>query len=276
MREATIGRGRPSRAAAYGAGLLAALLLPMSASSTASVAAPAARQAADAAGTPTPPARRARPAVVETALLGRSVRHRPIRAWRLGESGPGIDTVVLVATLHGDEAAVATLLTGLRDGAPVHGVDLWVVPTYNPDGRAAHRRQNARGVDLNRNYAADWRRVRGRYDSGRRPGSEPETRAMMRFLRRVGPDYLVGFHQPLDGVDTLTKRPDFSRRLASALRLPRKRFDCDGGCHGTMTMWFNRRFPGVAVTAEFGARPPASRLRGPLTRRLLRLFGAHR
>jgi hypothetical protein len=99
---------------------------------------------------------------------------------------------------------------------------------------------------------------------------------MMRFLRRVDPDYLIGFHQPLDGVDTLTKRPSFSRRLARALQLPAKRFDCNGGCHGTMTMWFNARFRGVALTVEFGAHPSARRLRGPATRGLLELFGANR
>jgi hypothetical protein len=228
-------------------------------------------QAEQAAGV-TPEGRR--PAVIEAQVIGRSVAGRPIRAWHLGT--PGATKVVLVATMHGDESRVSAILAALRDGPAVHGVDLWVVPTYNPDGRARHRRQNARGVDLNRNYPASWRRVGGRYDSGRAPASEPETRAMMGFLSRVRPAYVVSFHQPLHGVDTLGERPGFSRRLARALHLPVKRFSCDGGCHGTMTMWFNRRFPGHAVTVEFGARPSRRELRGPVVRRLLRVFGAHR
>lgn len=215
-----------------------------------------------------------RPAVIGVSVIGHSVKGRPIRAWHLGT--PGATKVVLISTMHGDESRVSDILTSLRDGARVTGVDLWVVPTYNPDGHTRHRRQNARGVDLNRNYPVSWRRVEGRYDSGRRPASEPETRAMMLFLSDVRPAYVVSFHQPLHGVDTLTKRPAFSRRLAHALRLPVKTFSCNGGCHGTMTMWFNRRFSGQAVTAEFGAGPSRRELRGPTVRRLLRLFGAHR
>jgi len=213
-------------------------------------------------------------AVVGARVIGHSTQGRPIRAWHLGT--PGATKVVLISTMHGDEGRVSDILTSLRDGRPVTGIDLWVVPVHNPDGRARHRRQNARGVDLNRNYPTSWRRVTGRYDSGRKPGSEPETRAMMRFLTDVRPAYVVSFHQPLDGVDTLTKHPTFSRRLAHALRLPQKRFSCNGGCHGTMTMWFNQRFPGQAVTVEFGAQPSRAELRGPVVRRLLRLFHAHR
>jgi murein peptide amidase A len=215
-----------------------------------------------------------RPAVLGVSVIGHSTQGRPIRAWHLGT--PGATKVVLVSTMHGDEPTVATILTSLRDGRPVRGIDLWVVPTYNPDGKAHHRRQNARGVDLNRNYPTGWRHVDGRYDSGSAPASEPETRAMMGFLSKVRPAYVVSFHQPLHGVDTLTKHPAFSHRLARALRLPVKRFSCNGGCHGTMTMWFNKHFRGQAVTAEFGWSPSRRDLRGPVVRRLLRLFHAHR
>jgi predicted deacylase len=215
-----------------------------------------------------------RPAVLDVSVIGHSVDGRPIRAWHLGT--PGATKVVLVSTMHGDESKVSEILTSLRDGRRVHGIDLWVVPTYNPDGKARHGRQNARGVDLNRNYPTSWRRVTGRYDSGRKPASEPETKAMMGFLRKVRPAYVVSFHQPLHGVDTLTKHPAFSRRLAGALHLPVKRFSCNGGCHGTMTMWFNKHFRGQAVTVEFGASPSRTELRGAAVRRLLRLFHAHR
>ena len=141
------------------------------------------------------------------------------------------------------------------DGGPIHGVDLWLVPIYNPDGFAAHSRRNAHGVDLNRNYPYHWADLDGNYESGPRPGSEPETRAMMRFLRDVRPDYVLSFHQPLHGVDTDNKRPGFSRRVADHLNLPATRLDCGGVCHGTMTGWFNHHFKGFALTVEYGATP---------------------
>ena len=217
-----------------------------------------------------------RPAVIGSEVIGHSVQGRPIRAWHLGEHGRGIPTVVLISTMHGDEATVANILSSLRDGPRIHGVDLWVVPRYNPDGRAHHRRQNAHGVDLNRNYPASWRRVTGTFNSGPRPASEPETRAMMAFLRQVRPDYVLSFHQPLQGVDTLTKNKAFPRKVARTLHLPIKKLSCNGGCHGTMTMWFNRHYTGQALTIEFGTEPSRAYLRGKTADRVLHLFDAHR
>jgi protein MpaA len=216
----------------------------------------------------------ARPAVVEVRTIGHSVKGRPIRAWRLGE--PGKRRMVLVSTMHGDEPHTRRILETLRDGRPVRGVDLWVVPTYNPDGLARGTRRNARGVDLNRNFPHRWTDLDGSHESGPRPASEPETRAVMAFLEEVDPRRVISFHQPLHGVDTDTKDAGFARRLARALRLPRTSLDCGGMCHGTMTMWFNHRFRGSALTVEYGSRPSRHRITVQAPRQLLGAIGAHR
>lgn len=218
------------------------------------------------------PAAPGRPAVIGHRLLGRSVDGRKIVAWHLGQ--PGKKKVVLISVMHGNEPAPRRILTDLRDGPPVHGLDLWVVPTYNPDGFAAHTRKNAHGVDLNRNYPYKWKNLDGSYESGPTPASEPETRVMMRFLATVKPAYVLSFHQPLHAVD-VTERPKFSKRVARSLGLPTSRLTCGSTCHGTMTMWFNHKFPGFALTVEYGAHPPASRLR-VAPDKVLRLFGAWR
>ena len=215
-----------------------------------------------------------RPAVVEARTIGRSVQGRPIRAWRLGE--PGKRRIVLISTMHGNEQRTRTILETLRDGRRIRGVDLWVVPTYNPDGLARGTRRNARGVDLNRNFPYRWADLDGSYESGRRPGSEPETRAVMRFLNDIDPMRVVSFHQPLNGVDTDTKDARFARRLARALRLPRTRLDCGSLCHGTMTMWFNHEFRGAALTVEYPAHPSRRRMAVEAPRQLLGALGAHR
>jgi hypothetical protein len=178
--------------------------------------------------------------------------------------------------MHGNEAAPRQILTSLRDGAPVRGIDLWVVPSYNPDGLAAGTRQNAHGVDLNRNFPHHWADLGGSYESGSGPASEPETRGVMRFLRDVRPRRVLSFHQPLYGVDTDTKTPSYSRQVARALRLPRKSFTCGGVCHGTMVGWFNARFAGTAITAEYGAHPTTRRMRVVAPRQVLSIWGATR
>lgn len=220
------------------------------------------------------PVSEGRPAVVGARTIGHSVKGRPIRTWRLGE--PGRRRIVLVSTMHGDEPHTRAILETLRDGRAIRGVDLWVVPTYNPDGLARGTRRNARGVDLNRNFPHRWKELDGRYESGRRPASEPETRAVMAFLEEIDPVRVVSFHQPLNGVDTDTKDPRFARRLARALRLPRTSLDCGGLCHGTMTMWFNHRMRGSALTVEYGARPSRHRMVVEAPRQLLGALGAHR
>jgi len=216
------------------------------------------------------------PTVVGQRVIGHSVGGRPIVAYHLGEQRRGVPTVVLISTMHGNEAAPRQILRALVDGQPVRDLDLWVVPTYNPDGLAAGSRRNAHGVDLNRNYPYNWVDLDGSYESGPRPASEPETRAMMGFLRKVRPDHVLSFHQPLLGVDTDTKRPAFARRVADVLNLPVNRFDCGGVCHGTMTGWYNHTFPGSALTVEYGASPGSRLMRKVAPDQVLRIFRAWR
>lgn len=230
--------------------------------------------------TPTAPVAQvsaARPAVVERVVIGHSRRGRPIYAHRLGNPDAKRSAVV-IAAIHGDERKPQVILRNLRDGRPIRGLDLWIVLAANPDGVARHVRRNARGVDLNRNYPRKWRRSsRGETWSGPRAKSEPETRAMMRFLRRVDPDQVVSFHQPLYGIDTSgTGNRRLARRLATHLKLPKKTFSCGSGCHGTLSQWFNHRLDGQLVTVELSRRPSRAYLTRTAPRGLLRALGGRR
>jgi murein peptide amidase A len=194
--------------------------------------------------------------------FGTSVLGRPLRAYRVGDRRSDV-TAVLLGNMHGDEPAGVRLVNAVRRAPRLRGVDLWVVPTMNPDGLAADTRQNAHGVDLNRNWPHRWRPQTGPYDSGPRPFSEPETRAMRRFLNRVDPRFVVSFHQPLHGVDSdAAKNRHLLNRLARNLRLPKKPLRCSGVCHGTMTGWYNAHHSGSAITVELGPQPSAGYLTG--------------
>ena len=207
-------------------------------------------------------------------VIGHSVKGRPIKAWHLGETNK--PKVVLIAGMHGNERAPTAILRTLRDGRSVHGIDLWVVPTYNPDGLARGSRRNAHGVDLNRNYPYHWAPLTGSYYSGPHPASEPETTAMMKFLAKVEPDWILSFHQPLLGVDVAVERPRFARKVARLLGLPTTTLDCGGVCHGTMTGWYNHHHPGFALTVEYGARPSSHLMTRVAPAQVLRIFGAWR
>jgi murein tripeptide amidase MpaA len=109
----------------------------------------------------------AAPPVEERDLLGTSYEGRPIRVFHEGD--PQEIRVLVVGSIHGDEPAGIRIATRLLAGRPRRSVDLWVVKNLNPDGRATGTRQNARGVDLNRNFPFGWEPgPRGRYYPGRR------------------------------------------------------------------------------------------------------------
>jgi murein peptide amidase A len=216
-----------------------------------------------------------RAAVVSSRIIGYSVNSRPIRAFELGNRKAAV-TAVALAAIHGNETGGTVSLADLRDGGPVKGVHLWVIPRANPDGVLRGDRHNAHGVDLNRNFPTRWAALTGWYYSGPGPSSEPETRALKRFLNRVDPTYVVSFHSPLHSVDVHgAKDRPFARRLATELRLPTQSFNCAGLCHGTLSQWFDAHHAGSSVTAELGAAPSWRYLHVRVPRGLLRATGGH-
>ena len=213
--------------------------------------------------------------VLARRVIGYSVQHRPIVAYHLGN--PTLRRVdVVIGQMHGDEHAGVRVVDAMIHGGRISGVNLWVIPTMNPDGDAAHTRQNAHHVDLNRNFPVSWKRMRGRYDSGPYPLSEPESRAVHAFLLQVRPSDVVSLHQPLAGVDTTdggAVDPALRKRLAHDLGLRSKPFRCHSTCHGSMTRWYTRRHYGVALTVEFGAHPSIGYLTGRAARGIIAALG---
>jgi protein MpaA len=132
-----------------------------------------------------------------TVLLGRSWQGRPIEAVEVGN--PSGRPVLVVGCIHGNETAGIAVAHALERLSP-RDLDLWVVPDLNPDGVAAATRQNAHGVDLNRNFPFRWRRLHGVYESGPHPLSEREARIADRLITRLHPHLTVWFHQHLDMV----------------------------------------------------------------------------
>lgn len=135
-------------------------------------------------------------------IVGVSVGGRPIEAVDVAgaRAAPGVGALVFGA-IHGDEPGAAELcrrfVAALADAPPAYRTI--VVPVLNPDGLHAGRKNNARDVDLNRNFdARNWARAhRAGYDPGPAPCSEPETAALAALVERWRPRALVAVHQPL-------------------------------------------------------------------------------
>ncbi len=160
--------------------------------------------------------------------------------------------------IHGNECAGLAIVRRLERLGPEAGVDLWLMPEANPDGTALNQRQNARGVDLNRNFPWGWRPLpRATYYSGPRPASEPETQVALRFLRRLHPTVTIWFHQHMRLVDASGGDISIERRFAHLVGLPLVRL---GPYSGTVTSWENHHLPNTTafvVELAAGSLPPA-------------------
>ena len=154
------------------------------------------------------------PDSVRLECAGKTVRGREIRAMRVGD---GKTSVGLVGAIHPGEAGAELILPAVERVLEHHGdllsrVSVAVIPVVNIDERERlvsgvpwYLRLNANGVDLNRNFPAEWDTVEYGYgvdssdpDSvtyrGPFPASEPETRAVMAFLGESPLVAVYSFH----------------------------------------------------------------------------------
>jgi protein MpaA len=204
----------------------------------------------------------AQAATTTTVRIGTSVQGRALVA--IHRSQPGATKrVLVVGNMHGDEQAGIKVIERLKTRALPSNIDLWLIPSINPDGTRLGTRTNAHKVDLNRNFPRYWLysgKGTSKY-SGPTAGSEPETRALMAFVTKYKPRTTIVFHQPLYGVDSYqAKSMTLVQALARETAMPVKSFACSGTCHGTFTGWHNRYSPGRAVTVEFSATVSTWRL----------------
>ena len=160
--------------------------------------------------------------------------------------GPATASRVLLVNgqMHGEEwpgPRTVKLLRGTAVAADASTFQIWTISTINPDGDRIGRRRNNHGVDLNRNFPDKWAPLR---DAGRRAKSEPETRAVLRFLRWVQPDLILSLHGFSESVDTTGggRRAAYAREFSRLSGIgPAARVPCQPGpCHGNMTDWYSR------------------------------------
>lgn len=197
-----------------------------------------------------------------TVLVGYSNKGRSIIAKRQGNPlAPR--RLLVIGSMHGNEPKGIPVVKGVRRSAPPsdEDVQIWTITTMNPDGTQRRSRNNARNVDLNRNFPTGWSKKTPH--SGRGPASEIETRNITSFISQLRPDAVLSFHQHANTVFSICNAQSraWVRRTGKLMKLPvPKKADCkaeDRRYKGTMNNWYTSKFSGVFATVEL---PPSRRV----------------
>lgn len=139
-----------------------------------------------------------------TSTIGTTLKGRPITAYYYGS---GATTILFTGGIHGTEASGSYILKDwiahLDSNAykiPA-GRQVVVIPDTNPDGLSAGTRDNARGVNVDRNFpTSNWKTDINSANGfrpgggGSTPGSEPETQALMTITSQLRPRLEVSYH----------------------------------------------------------------------------------
>jgi len=185
---------------------------------------------------------------VTATKYGESVEGRPLYARSIGV---GPCSVLILASIHGSEPAGTPLLAALerdllaREPSQL-AESVVLVPLVNPDGYAAGKRSNVRGVDLNRNFPADNFREAKRH--GAAPLSEPEAVALHQLILDLKPRLVLSFHQPLNCIDWDGPGEAVARGMAAQCDLPAKRL---GSRPGSLGSWVGETLGIPIITIEF-------------------------
>ncbi|MCC6680645.1 MAG: hypothetical protein IT445_07055 [Phycisphaeraceae bacterium] len=154
------------------------------------------------------------PDMMKVAVAGRTLQGRDIWGLTVGDSDK---RVALIGAVHASEAGPELILYAVRDLLENHreifdDVSIVAIPCVNLDERQHavegvpwYLRRNMISVDLNRNFPGDWEKESFMYggssadpDSGTYRGpypvSEPETQAVVSFLKNHPPTVVLSYH----------------------------------------------------------------------------------
>ncbi len=120
---------------------------------------------------------------VKQLIVGKSVKGLPIHQLQLG-SGPL--KILMWSQMHGNETTTTKALFDLipwlleaDQASLLQTFSFYIIPQLNPDGAKEYTRENANGVDLNRDAQAQ---------------TEPESKVLSTQYQKIQPDFALNLH----------------------------------------------------------------------------------
>ena len=209
--------------------------------------------------------------------FGRSSQGEPL--WALDVTDPSSNSsakpvVKLLGNTHGDEPAGREIVASLAEWlcerwarkddvqatSLLRDARLLLVPTLNPDGFEKHRRGNAAGADLNRDFPDPWldgdgdgvaqaraqAHYRVRRAGGRTKGRQPETVAAMSLAQHAPCVAAIAYHEGAVVANyAWDGHPSGDRRHGSYSRCP------DDDTQRMLASAYARTHPSMSASAQF-------------------------
>ncbi len=144
--------------------------------------------------------------------LGQSVQGRSILAYtnfktqtvqlngRFESPRKVMDTqpILILGGIHGDERATVYLVENFCSQLSHIKKAICLIPCANPDAWALNQRNNYRGIDMNRNFPANFM---ASTVNGKEPLSEPESQLLAEWIIRNEPQKIISLHWALSEID---------------------------------------------------------------------------
>lgn len=154
------------------------------------------------------------PNIIKKQTFGKTSEGNPINGILVGNLN---NAIVLIGNTHAGESGAELHLYTIEQ-ILAHNIDLLnkagiiIIPALNIDSRNRlingipdYQRTNSNGVDLNRNFPADWEMVDSSYGiqsndplsstyRGPSPASEPETKTVIQIIETYKPKVVFDYH----------------------------------------------------------------------------------
>lgn len=132
-------------------------------------------------------------------------------------------TVLIIGVFHGDESQGEVLINKfLKSLTIIKKNRLLLIPCLNPDGKNKNTRQNANGIDLNRNFPTkNWEKInKNDYYGGEKPESEIETQFLVKILNKEKIDCILTIHAPYKVVNYDGPAKEIAQKISEITGYP--------------------------------------------------------
>lgn len=129
-----------------------------------------------------------------------TIKNNKVQLYKVNNSGVNVNTTVLiVGVFHGDESEgehlVNSLINDIKQTPKLLASSVILyIPCLNPDGKFANTRENANGIDLNRDFP-----TKNQINPDKKP--ERETQLIIDILEEYKPDRILTIHAPFSVVN---------------------------------------------------------------------------